>query len=147
MPTKLYQHIYDGGEGTHDESIFIGYCREEPQEALLKLIKEYCIHSYREVYCRPIDEVPANMDGLELYGITEKECNMYGIKCFKSIKSYLKKIGKYKWDEFSIEKLDERINKLEGYYKDFDEDNSWKNVYKGIWQDFKYVKDMILKEG
>lgn len=146
MLTKLYQHIYDGGEGSHDMSIFIGYCKEEPKEVLLKLIKQYCIHSYKTMYCNPIEEVPANMSGLELYEITEKECNTYGIKCFKNIEDYLKQIEKYKWNEFSIEKLNKKINKLEIYYKHFDEDNSWKNIYKGIWKDFKSIRDIILEE-
>lgn len=147
MPTKLYQHIYDGGEGTHDKSIFIGYCKEEPREVLLKLIKEYRIQSYKTMYCDPLGDSPS--DGLELYRISEEDCNKYGINIFKSIEDYLNLIKKYKqyeWNKFSIEKLDKKINKLEKYYKHFDGDNFWKDVYKGIWQDFKYVKGMILKE-
>lgn len=147
MATLLKRYCYDGGMGTSDRSYIIGYCKEEPIEVLERLIQTHCIHSYKRSYCTPIDEVPANMDGIMILEYSNKDCNMFGLKVVKSISDYLNNewMERNKWNKFSLEGFLKTIGETQVYYKHFDNDNWNKEVYHDIYNDFSHVYANLIK--
>jgi len=149
MATILKRYYYDGGMGTTDRSFVIGYCKEEPIEVLEKLIKTHCIHSYKQSYCEPIEECPANMDGIMIMEYSNEDCERVGLAIIKTLDDYLDNewIEKYKWDKFTMDRFLKTIGKTKVYYKHFDTDNRYKDIYHEIYSDFSYVYNNLINKG
>lgn len=147
MATLLKRYYYDGGRGTTDRSFIIGYCKEEPIEVLEKLIKTHCIHSYKQTYCEPISEYPANCDGIMIFDYNNDDCDRYGITITKSIDDYMNNewVKKYEWNKFSLDKFLNTIGKTKTYYQHFDDSNNYKDIYRKIYKDFSSVYSSLIK--
>lgn len=147
MATVLKRYYYDGGMGTSDRSFIIGYCKEEPIEVLERLIKTHCIHSYKQTYCEPINEVPANMEGIMICEYSTEDCERVGLAVTKNLDDYMENewMNKFKWNKFTLEGFLKTVGKTKVYYKHFDTNNRYREIYHEIYNDFSNVYSNLIK--
>lgn len=111
MGSKIMYYVWDGGSGTNDQQVTIGYCKESPKEVLTKLIRTHCINSYKEILWRTVEEYPANLSGLMIYPVDDKTMKGISITGFLSELMNEKLMKQSEWSEFSIEKFCNSITK------------------------------------
>lgn len=141
--SEIMYHIYDGGSGSSDRRVTIGYCKENPEEVLLQLIRTHCIHSYKSLCWRPIEEYPSNCEGLVIYPVESED--MKGISITGKLSDLMtdKFIKRAEWNKFSPEKFQTTIDKKHEYAEHFDGNNKRKNVYMNIVNDWNDILSKI----